>query len=104
MYTIHFSYVPQIGTKRVQERLQANPNMATGNVEIIAEKIDVLNRVTKLLPFEVSGEASPKEELRLRHRVLDLRRTKMRDNLVLRHRVARAFRAFLEKMDHSWQM
>ena len=73
----------------VQERLQPNPNIPTGNVEIIAESIDVLNRVTKLLPFEVSSDVAPKEELRLRHRVVDLRRHQMQSNLLLRHKVTR---------------
>jgi len=83
----------------VQERLQPNPNIPTGNVEIIAESIDVLNRVTKLLPFEVSSDVAPKEELRLRHRVVDLRRHQMQSNLLLRHKVTRAFRDFLEQED-----
>jgi len=55
--------------------------------------------VSNLLPFEVSGEAAPKEELRLRHRVLDLRRSQMQANLTLRHKVTRAFRSFLESQD-----
>lgn len=81
----------------VQERVQVNPNLPTGNVEILAERIDVLNKVSKRLPFEVNSESAPKEELRLRHRVLDLRRAQMLANMELRHQVSKAFRSFLEE-------
>lgn len=59
-------------------RLRKDPNakLATGKVELVAENITVLNTVSKLLPFPVSGGdevEAPREELRLRHRVLDLR-------------------------------
>lgn len=61
---------------RLRKRKDPNPKMPTGLVELVAEDITVLNTVTKLLPFPVSADDEqevPREELRLRNRVLDLR-------------------------------
>jgi aspartyl-tRNA synthetase len=72
-----------------------NPNMATGEVEIRVSSADLLADA-ETPPFEIesfSGEVS--EEMRLRHRYLDLRRDRMREALELRHRVAHAMREFL---------
>ncbi|KAL4858257.1 Aspartate--tRNA(Asp/Asn) ligase [Chlorella vulgaris] len=81
-------------------RKDPNPRMKTGSLEISPSDIKVLNAVTRKLPFFVSQtEASteaPREELRLKHRVLDLRRPKMADNLRLRHAIVRCIRRFLE--------
>ena len=81
---------------RVRERPEgtANPNMATGEVEIVASRLTVLNQA-KTPPFHHDEPAS--EELRLRYRYLDLRREPMYRNLRLRHEVTRALRAFLDE-------
>ena len=81
---------------RVRERPEgtANPNMATGDVEIVATRLTVLNQ-SKTPPFHHDEPAS--EELRLRYRYLDLRREPMYRNLRLRHEVTRALRAFLDE-------
>ncbi|GBF87954.1 aspartyl-tRNA synthetase [Raphidocelis subcapitata] len=85
------------GTLRV--RKDPNPKLPTGGVELLATSVKVLNGVGRLLPFPVSeaeeGEP-PREELRLKHRVLDLRRPQMSTNLRLRHRLVRIIRRFLE--------
>ncbi|MFE4105592.1 aspartate--tRNA ligase [Almyronema epifaneia] len=75
-----------------------NPKLPTGQVEIYADQIELLNEVRKQMPFQVStAEQEPvREELRLRYRYLDLRRERMSQNLQLRHRVNRAIRRFLE--------
>ncbi|MEM1369093.1 MAG: aspartate--tRNA ligase [Cyanobacteria bacterium P01_H01_bin.15] len=75
-----------------------NPKLPTGEIEIYAEEIILLNEVTKPLPFLVSHvDTEPvKEELRLRYRYLDLRRDRMNQNLRLRHAVIKAMRRFLE--------
>ncbi len=80
---------------RVRERPEGtvNPNMATGEVEIVATRLTVLNQA-KTPPFHHDEPAS--EELRLRYRYLDLRREPMYRNLRLRHEVTRALRAFLD--------
>lgn len=78
-----------------------NPRLPTGEVEIYAETIDLLNGVNKPLPFQVStADVEPvREDLRLRYRYLDLRRQPMAQNLQIRHRVVRAIRRFLEDQE-----
>lgn len=78
-----------------------NPKLATGEVEIYADTIELLNPVRKQLPFQVSTAEpeSVKEELRLRYRYLDLRRERMSQNLQLRHAVIKAMRRFLEDQE-----
>ena len=80
---------------RVRERPEGtvNPNMATGEVELEATELRVLNRA-RTPPFHHEEHAG--EELRLRYRYLDLRREEMQRNLRLRHAVARSIRGFLD--------
>jgi aspartyl-tRNA synthetase len=76
-----------------------NPKMQTGEIEVIAESIEVLNRA-KTLPFLVSGENDlPDENTRLKYRYLDLRRERMARNMVLRHKVVKFMRDFLDKQN-----
>jgi len=86
-------------TQRPEDSL--NPRLPTGEVEIYADTIELLNRVRKKLPFQVStAEAEPvREELRLKYRYLDLRRDRMNSNLLLRHQVIKAIRRFLEDQE-----
>jgi aspartyl-tRNA synthetase len=83
-------------TQRPPESL--NPKLPTGEVEIYADKIELLNAVSKQLPFQVSTAEteSVREDLRLKYRYLDLRRDRMNRNLQLRHQVIKAMRRFLE--------
>ena len=80
---------------RVRERPEGtvNPNMATGHVELLATELDVLNRA-ETPPFHHDEHVN--EELRLKHRYLDLRREEMLGNLLLRHAVTRAMRSYLD--------
>ena len=75
-----------------------NPKLPTGEVEIYAERIEVLNAVQRQLPFQVSSSDmdTVKEELRLKYRYLDLRRERMAQNLQLRSRLIRTIRRYLE--------
>lgn len=75
-----------------------NPRIPTGEVEIYATEIELLNRVHKLLPFQISSAENEniKEELRLKYRYLDLRRDRMSRNMQLRHQVIKAIRRYLE--------
>ncbi|ABB57343.1 aspartate--tRNA ligase [Synechococcus elongatus] len=75
-----------------------NPKLPTGEVEIYADRIEILNAVRRQLPFQVSSadEETVREDLRLRYRYLDLRRDRMNRNLQLRHQVVKAIRRFLE--------
>jgi aspartyl-tRNA synthetase len=92
-------YVVRI-TGRVSQRPpeSLNPKLPTGEIEIYAEQIELLNAVKKQLPFPVSTvePENVKEELRLKYRYLDLRRDHMNRNLHLRHQVVKAIRRFLE--------
>ena len=92
-------YVVKI-TGRVTARPEdsLNPKLPTGEIEVYADKIELLNSVRKLLPFQVSTHnADPvREDLRLKYRYLDLRRDRMSRNLQLRHQVVKAIRRYLE--------
>lgn len=83
-------------SKRPPESL--NPRIPTGEVEIYADQIELLNAVRKQLPFQVSTAESEsvREDLRLKYRYLDLRRERMSRNLQLRHQVVKAIRRYLE--------
>ena len=83
-------------TGRVEERPpdQKNPRMETGDVELVVEGIDVLNR-SKVPPFVVENDVKASEELRLRYRYLDLRRAPMQRNIIFRHDVITAMREYL---------
>jgi len=71
-----------------------NPNLPTGEIEISAEKIEILNQA-KTPPFEISEFAQVSEEVRLKYRYLDLRRERLQKNLTLRHKVCQGIRNFL---------
>src|SRR5215475_12629770 len=68
------------------KRAKANPDLATGEVELIATKLHVLNNA-KTPPFPIEDQINAAEETRLRFRYLDLRRPKPHKNLVLRHKL-----------------
>ena len=92
-------YVVRI-TGKVSERPpeSLNPKLPTGKIEIYATEIEIVNAVSKSLPFQISSleEENVREELRLKYRYLDLRRERMSNNIQLRHEVVKAMRRFLE--------
>jgi aspartyl-tRNA synthetase len=71
---------------KVEKRQKANPELASGEIEVIASELRILNS-SKTPPFQVEDEVTASEETRLRYRYLDLRRTRPARNLALRHRV-----------------
>jgi len=78
---------------------QINKNITTGAVEILAKKIKILSQ-SKTPPFEINNESKQaNEELRLKYRYLDLRHERMKNNLILRHRVIKFIRDYLDKKD-----
>jgi aspartyl-tRNA synthetase len=97
--TLRSEYVVKI-TGRVYQRPEEslNSRIPTGEIEVYAEQIEVLNRVHQQLPFQVSQteNESVREDLRLKYRYLDLRRERMSSNLQLRHQVIKTMRRFLE--------
>jgi len=96
-------YVVKI-TGRVFQRPEdsLNPRLDTGEVEVYADEVELLNAVRKPLPFQVSLTESDnvREELRLKYRYLDLRRERMARNLQLRHRIVQTLRRYLEDEQH----
>ncbi len=82
------------GRVRVRPDESANPQIATGEIEIQVNVLDVLNRA-KTPPFVIEDDAQATEALRLKHRYLDLRRSPMQRLLTLRHNVVRGIRDFL---------
>ena len=72
-----------------------NPNLATGDVEVTVQNTDILNPA-KTPPFYINEDVDVEESLRLKYRYLDLRRARMRGNLLLRHRVVKFMRDFLD--------
>ena len=84
------------GTVRSRGEESVNPNMVTGEIEVLASKIEVLNKsVTP--PFSIEDGIETDETTRMKWRYLDLRRPEMYANLLLRHNVAQAMRAALNK-------
>jgi aspartyl-tRNA synthetase len=72
-----------------------NPKLATGGVELIVEEAELLNKA-KTPPFYINEEVEVDETLRLKYRYLDLRRERMQRNLILRHKVVKFMRDFLD--------
>jgi len=73
-----------------------NPRLATGEIEVIAHNTEILNK-SKTPPFYINEEVEVDESLRFKYRYLDLRRNRMKANLILRHRVVKFIRDFLDK-------
>jgi len=81
------------GTVRERPAGTVNPHLASGKVELVAQRIELLNR-SEPLPFQLDEQVG--EEVRLRYRYLDLRREVMSQRLRLRHRLTRSMRAYLD--------
>lgn len=85
-------------TGTVVERSNKNPKMSTGDVEIKVSALEILN-AAKLPPFMIDDETDGGDELRMKYRYLDLRRNPIRNNLVLRHKMAQSVRRYLDDLD-----
>lgn len=73
-----------VGTVRERPNGQANPDMLTGDIEVLIDSVEILNR-SETPPFEIGQDKPVNEELRLKYRYLDLRRDRMKANIVRRH-------------------
>jgi aspartyl-tRNA synthetase len=82
------------GTVKLRDASTVNKNIATGEVELVAEELRILNE-SKLPPFLPSDTALTNEETRLKYRYIDLRREVMQFNIEMRHKVAKAIRDYL---------
>ena len=85
-------------TGMVIERESKNPNLPTGEIEILAQSLTLLNQA-KIPPFTIENETDGGEELRMQYRYLDIRRTPVRENLVFRSKVSLTIRNFLSAHD-----
>ena len=96
---VRSEYVVQLGG-RVRARLDGatNPDLATGEIEVLGESITILNR-SRTIPFPLNEYSQPGEDIRLRYRYVDLRRPEMQAKLRLRSRVTSFIRQFLESED-----
>nr|WP_314495425.1 aspartate--tRNA ligase [uncultured Chryseobacterium sp.] len=81
-------------TGKVIERVSKNPNIPTGEIEILVDKLTVLNE-SQLPPFTIEDETDGGEELRMKYRYLDIRRAPVRDKLIFRHKMAQKVRNYL---------
>ena len=81
---------------KVVERASKNPKMLTGDIEVVANKVEVLGTCKSELPFEINTEQEVREDLRLEYRFLDLRNEKLHKNILLRAKILKALR---DKMD-----
>ncbi len=83
---------------KVEERSNKNKNIATGEIEIIVDALEVLNE-SNLPPFTIEDETDGGEELRMKYRYLDLRRNPLRKNMELRHRMSIETRKYLDSQN-----
>lgn len=82
-------------TGAVRERQSKNPKIATGDIEIVASKITILNR-SETPPFTIEEHSDGGDELRMQYRYLDLRRAPLQRNMILRHKMAQSVRRYLD--------
>ena len=83
---------------KVVERASKNPKMPTGDIEVIAEEIEVLGKCKPELPFEINSEIDAREDLRLEYRFLDLRNEKLHNNILLRSKILKYIRDKMEEL------
>ena len=92
--TVGREYVIKV-TGKVLEREAKNPNMDTGDIEIMPESIEILN-ASKTPPFKIEDETDGLDQLRMEYRYLDLRRGPLQENIKLRHKMGIETRKFLD--------
>ena len=96
---IRSEYVIKVhGVVRLRSEETINPNLATGEVEVVAKELEVLNSA-KPPPFYIQDGIDVDENLRLKYRYLDLRRPEMQRNLMLRHKVTKLMRDYMDNHD-----
>ena len=88
-------FVIQVSGK-VVERASKNPNISTGDIELLVESLNILNEA-KLPPFTIEDETDGGDDLRMKYRYLDIRRNPVKNNLIFRHKVTQGVRNYLSK-------
>lgn len=92
---VRSEYVLEV-TGMVNRRSSINPNIKTGDVEIIADDIHILN-TAKTTPIEINDDSNTSDELRLKYRYLDLRRPKMQQNIMMRSKLTHSIREYMDE-------
>ena len=87
-----------VGTVRERPAEMVNPDRTTGGIEVVIQRIEILNRC-KVLPFTLDEAESATDELKFKHRYLHLRTPRMQENLRVRHRTVQAAREHLDEQD-----
>ena len=90
--------IQAIGIVRMRPEGMENPDLPTGQIEVELTRIEVLNPA-KTPPFLINQEEEVEEQTRLKYRYLDLRRPRMRDNIILRHKIVAFIRKYLDEQD-----
>ena len=85
-------------TGTVIERASKNPNMPTGNIEILVSELNILNN-SLVPPFTIEDETDGGDDIRMKYRYLDIRRNPVRENLIFRHKVSMAVRNYLSNQN-----
>ena len=83
---------------KVVERTSKNPKMPTGEIEVVANKIEVLGKCKPELPFEINSDVETREDLRLEYRFLDLRNEKLHNSILLRSKILKFLRDKMEEL------
>ena len=97
MDKLRSEYVIQVtGTVRKRPEGMTNENMETGGIEVLVNEIEILNE-SLTPPFEIDQDKTVGEELRLKYRYLDLRRSRMKNNLVMRHKFTKMTRDLFDE-------
>ena len=86
----------------VKERSNKNPKMPTGDIEVIVSKLEILGKCKSTLPFEINSEkidiANVREDLRLQYRYLDLRNERIHNNILLRSKIMKSVRKYMDEL------
>ncbi|MBU1992406.1 aspartate--tRNA ligase [Patescibacteria group bacterium] len=99
MEQIKSEYVIKItGTVRKRPDGMVNKSIDTGEVEVVVKELEILNEAD-VLPFEVDQDKDLSEEIRLEHRYLDLRRDRMKNNVIMRHKIIKYIRDHMDKRE-----
>ena len=83
---------------KVVERASKNAKIPTGDIEVIAEKFEVLGKCKNVLPFEINNDKEVREDLRLEYRFLDLRNEKLHNSILLRSKILKYLRDRMEEL------
>ena len=83
----------------VQVKPQPNPKLKTGDIEVKVSSLEILNEAVSPLPLNLDKEIESLDETRLKYRYLDLRRPQLQKNLIVRHKIFKAIRDYLDSQD-----